>query len=445
MAQKLALLHNGTRKTVSVGPRMIVQDLIGSVAALYGIDTTASAVSLQHRHVLLNPAEIVCHISIPNNATIDVIVTSRKSAVGGVTKLTLVGRDKSTWTSSFPSHSSLQDVISAALSATNTDGTAVFSAADVPVGVIYMRRPCTGEALTAKLSDLGLAGQAAKLQLIFGDNAPPVSDQDIASTVAVLPSQVAIADACGVADLGRPDMQGDISGPPAGSVAAPPLSAVHVDLDVAPIAPSIPASYDTTPAVVSHNCDDAINHILTNNFDVASQPAILLFLKYIDNILKNPTDIKYHRIPTSNKVYVEKLGRLRGTDELLSAAGFFKKAEDATVWLARVECDISHWKVVRKSIIMAAETLSISSDLYSTSPPAPNIFSAVPAPVEFDPFRAMVTKTFSTDGANTKILSTDNKGIYMTETDKKLAGIERRRVELEGRPEDVERLTQVLK
>lgn len=47
--------------------------------------------------------------------------------------------------------------------------------------------------------------------------------------------------------------------------------------------------------------------------------------KYLDNIIRNPDDEKYHRIKLSNRVFQEKVLPLEGTTEFLEAAGFVKQ------------------------------------------------------------------------------------------------------------------------
>nr|CAD7413734.1 unnamed protein product [Timema cristinae] len=48
--------------------------------------------------------------------------------------------------------------------------------------------------------------------------------------------------------------------------------------------------------------------------------------KYLENILHNPGEEKYHRIRQSNRVFQERVAPLEGTQDLLQAAGF--QAED---------------------------------------------------------------------------------------------------------------------
>ena len=52
-------------------------------------------------------------------------------------------------------------------------------------------------------------------------------------------------------------------------------------------------------------------------------------VKYLDNIINNPTDEKYRKIRKSNKAFTERVASLEGTDIYLSAVGFQPIVEDA--------------------------------------------------------------------------------------------------------------------
>ncbi|CAH0746833.1 unnamed protein product [Bemisia tabaci] len=62
-------------------------------------------------------------------------------------------------------------------------------------------------------------------------------------------------------------------------------------------------------------------HTLNRNKEkVASCVEILC--KYLENVVKNPTEEKYRKIRMSNKIFQEKVVNLEGTKEFLAAAGF---------------------------------------------------------------------------------------------------------------------------
>jgi len=78
---------------------------------------------------------------------------------------------------------------------------------------------------------------------------------------------------------------------------------------------------------VLHNIsNNRINLLLPgstfSNFQV--QGCVETLCKYLDNIINNPSEIKYRKIRSSNKVFQEKVVCVRGALEFLEAAGFSK-------------------------------------------------------------------------------------------------------------------------
>lgn len=67
--------------------------------------------------------------------------------------------------------------------------------------------------------------------------------------------------------------------------------------------------------------------------------------KYIENIVSNPTEEKFHKIRMSNKAYQERILPVEGTKEFLEAAGFIEQElpfNDTTdrFWVSSVGCMI---------------------------------------------------------------------------------------------------------
>ncbi|KAJ8680691.1 hypothetical protein QAD02_016478 [Eretmocerus hayati] len=82
--------------------------------------------------------------------------------------------------------------------------------------------------------------------------------------------------------------------------------------------------------LIIHSCNDGAERI--NN-------CVKTLCKYLENICNEPNEPKYWKIRMSNKVFQEKVKGLRGTKELLEAAGFNKEKlmhqdqeEDFLVW-----------------------------------------------------------------------------------------------------------------
>uniref|UniRef100_A0A0B7ADQ2 UBX domain-containing protein n=1 Tax=Arion vulgaris TaxID=1028688 RepID=A0A0B7ADQ2_9EUPU len=65
-------------------------------------------------------------------------------------------------------------------------------------------------------------------------------------------------------------------------------------------------------------------HTLNKNNEKV-KVCIETLVKYLDNIINNPTEEKYWKIRQSNKVFQEKVACMKGTEEFLLAAGFSLK------------------------------------------------------------------------------------------------------------------------
>ena len=426
---------------------MLVQELTLKAAELFHIDTEISVILLRHRNRSLNAAEVVFHIGLPNNAVVDVEVSTRKGGAGsGIVKLIIVGRDKASVSLAVSADFLLRDII-------EHESVCSLKLPEESInGLTYMRRPYAGDELgTVSLRSLGLTGQSAKLQLTFVQGTDITISQDISNAT----SNTTIPNTGGVREQGGVDATTPVPSAPT----TPPLSVLPPAIPVAAPASGLVDSsstedkhpsahvYDMSPALVEAKLEEAIKFLLTNNFDIASKAGVILLLKYVDNILLNLGNPKFYRFPVSNKAYSSKLATLSGSEKVLQGAGFY--LNDNT-WMACAEAEAAgegHWKLIRRKLVGAAEELQIPEDSYSKHPP--RALEAVKPTVQFDPFRAMVTKTAGSteNGGNTKVLDrSDGQAVspqYRTATDKQLAAAERRRNDLEGRPEDVERNTEV--
>ncbi|KAI6216071.1 hypothetical protein M3Y94_00460200 [Aphelenchoides besseyi] len=74
----------------------------------------------------------------------------------------------------------------------------------------------------------------------------------------------------------------------------------------------------------SEPVEASILMIWSLNKGAEREVGISILSKYINNILNAPTDLKFRRIKTSNKNFVEKVATLKGGSEFLKAVGFFE-------------------------------------------------------------------------------------------------------------------------
>lgn len=79
-----------------------------------------------------------------------------------------------------------------------------------------------------------------------------------------------------------------------------------------------------------------------NGYDAEKrQNGVEILGKYLQNIIQSPDEEKFRRIKTSNRVFVEKVSRLKGGTEFLKAVGFEEVTEENEVYLImkKPECD----------------------------------------------------------------------------------------------------------
>ena len=386
-------------------------------------------------------------------------------------------------------------------------------------GVVYMRKPYVNDSLdSTTLTALGLADQSAKFQLQYtssGGIDPGACANNGGASSAIVVADAKVSDTSSlkldkvkndfiVADettsLLRPHMEVDlvevgcsvatISGAVdlvhlnvadnAKIQSSEPFVATHSELVVAELELSdLLNSSPLDETTVKSSCDKALKHIMHRNFDAATSAAVVIFLKYIDNIIRFPNNEKYSRISTGNKVFVDKIGRIQGKDLFFRSVGFIvvPKEENNEPTFYSLNPKLSHvytptyWLQVRMSLEAAGRDLGVNPELLHPPVLVPASHTAPPL-VEFDPFKAILTRTtvvakseanFGSDGTEdresavamittTTVLGGGGRNgaggrggpsSSRGETDTILAGVEERRKNLEGDPSAVIRRTTV--
>jgi len=74
-----------------------------------------------------------------------------------------------------------------------------------------------------------------------------------------------------------------------------------------------------TSVLIIHTCNSPRDRVAT---------CVETLCKYIDNILKNPSEIKYRRIRKNNKAFQERVAALEGTEDFLVGCGFNTVTEE---------------------------------------------------------------------------------------------------------------------
>ena len=237
---------------------------------------------------------------------------------------------------------------------------------------------------------------------------------------------------------------------------------------------------------VTSQIDILCSSILTSNFDAVSTPALLLLFKIIVNIQANPQDAKFRQISRDSKA-LSCVVHCRGGLDFLLACGF---SSDGTKYVLPVAGEGGEGQEAR--LAAAAASLQASLDQLNVpkedraqpkARPATQTPAALaPAPAAaFDLFKSNFRKVSEIDGgitvkdglnpfassssgpgssnssssssgssssSSSRISSSSSSGGGsgggINSMDEQLVLLSKRREELEGRVEDVERLTEVI-
>lgn len=84
-------------------------------------------------------------------------------------------------------------------------------------------------------------------------------------------------------------------------------------------------SYNEEAKLDSHDVEQALRILSNENNESELKVGAQMLYLYCMNISKNPTVPRYRKIYTNNNTFQNKVGNLRGADELLSSVGFTKK------------------------------------------------------------------------------------------------------------------------
>ena len=194
-----------------------------------------------------------------------------------------------------------------------------------------------------------------------------------------------------------------------------------------------------------------IASVLSQNLDAVTLPAVLTLYKYIQNILGDPTTMKFRTINTANKNFVAKVASAKGYQEFLLSAGFVPtdaqpntivytppitsasstsgyaavieeleplfRAQEALLYALRdLDTDPEAAPYTKEIVLQRLQQASSSSSRQETA---------------FDPFKATVVRTAP-------------QPIRLeSATEKQLQELQQKRRELEGDPQSVERSTVV--
>ena len=141
-----------------------------------------------------------------------------------------------------------------------------------------------------------------------------------------------------------------------------------------------------TPLITS----TCIKYLLTENFDSVSTPCILTIVKYVLNILSDPSQSKYRMINVTNKTFQEKVMKANGSSELISSIGFIEVPGTSTLKNA------SSVDIITDTLRLLEEAMDSLQIPLGDRPKmkvvVPVSVSETPV-VEWDPYKSVIVRT----------------------------------------------------
>ena len=141
-----------------------------------------------------------------------------------------------------------------------------------------------------------------------------------------------------------------------------------------------------TPLITS----TCIKYLLTENFDSVSSPCILTIVKYVLNILSDPSQSKYRMINVTNKTFQEKVMKANGSSELISSIGFIEVPGTSTLKNA------SSVDIITDTLRLLEEAMDSLQIPLGDRPKmkvvVPVSVSETPV-VEWDPYKSVIVRT----------------------------------------------------
>ena len=143
--------------------------------------------------------------------------------------------------------------------------------------------------------------------------------------------------------------------------------------------------------VLLSSVSECIDRLLTQNFDRVSGPCIITIVKYVLNIMSDPSDPKYRTVSTVNKTFKEKVATASAAGEVMHSLGFKEVPGSNTLCSAATADEL---KATLTLLEHAMDRLQIAP----ADRPRPKVIvnpraqSEVPIP-EWDPYQSSIVRT----------------------------------------------------
>ena len=367
----LGLCYNGRRKVVAVNPTTKLMSVLEEGCEYFKLDATCCR---------LKKGKVVVDLTIPfrfsnlqPNSSIDIEVTSATtpaaSSRAASTKLAFsIEGGESISAETFPATFTLIQVLQQLVDQGKLSACVTNSSSGSEQGqvgecqlesnpeVIYLQSAYRGQQLVnTTLANLGLAGQAARVQVRYtgagtstSTGTPSKEIVESKESLSVFMPKVASASVrgpmettsspsssphskstCNGNDNGNVNGIGDSNSSSNGSgsnsphrtVPAPNPSPVStMPLHAHTHTQSLPESQ---PLQVQSPAE-LMQSLLQDHFDAVSKPAVLTLARYIFNIWAAPLDPKYRVLYVDNRIFVDKVASCQGALRFLAGVGFLE-------------------------------------------------------------------------------------------------------------------------
>ena len=131
--------------------------------------------------------------------------------------------------------------------------------------------------------------------------------------------------------------------------------------------------------------------LLSQNFDRVSSPCIVTATKYIQNILSDPSELKFRTINIANKAFQEKVLKAIGASELMVSMGFVQNP--GSVSLLTNDSSAEFLQKILNLLEQAMIKLNIpEADRPKAKPVVQRVVPTGPV-VEWDPYASSIVRT----------------------------------------------------
>ena len=366
---------------------------------------------------------------LSSNENVELVYNSGTKAISTTSKLAqckiALKVDDSSLVNSFPHNLTLLEMVTQFVE-TNPDKFPANILSELNPEIVYLQSSFPSEKLaTTTLQHLGLGGKSTRLTLRYDKTETAPSPRSSSTNANQKETAVVEQD------------QAPLS----------VFAAVNDSMEI--------ATNSTTNSSKSVDVQALLDNVLSQNFDAVTIPAIIIMTKYLYNILANPDEAKYRNIILTNKTFVEKVSPAKGALDFLSGVGFVRTSTQGKPSLclsmpatqASMQQHIAGIKTAASALENAMQELNVPME-DRPNMPQPKVIPTTNGnnAQAFDPFKTFVRRVADM-GPDGNMTLADNPFANSTAldgksaTELKLENLQQRRLDLEGKKDEVSRNT----